>query len=128
MMANQITGIIVDACIKIHSAIGPGCFEKVYEECLYYELVQRGLEVKRQMLRPITYEELSVEDAYKLDLLVEDKVIVELKTSYELNAVHFKQITTYLKLLNIKNGLLINFKTNLMKDGIHRVFNNKEEE
>ncbi len=128
MTANQITGVIVDACIKIHNAIGPGCFERVYEECLYYELQKRGFEVKRQVLMPITYEELNIEDAYKLDLCIEDKVIVELKTVYELHPVHFKQITTHLKLLNIKNGMLINFKTDLMKNGIHRVFNNRGRE
>ncbi len=125
MTANQITGIIVDACIKIHNTIGPGCFEKVYEECLYYELCKRGLNVKRQVLMPIVYEKLMVDDAYKLDLFVEEKVIVELKTAYELVPVHYKQITTYLKLMNINNGMLINFKTDLMKDGIHRVFNNR---
>jgi len=128
MTVNQITGIIVDACIKIHSAIGPGCFERVYEECLYYELVKRGFDVKRQVLMPIEYEELKIEDAYKLDLFVEDKVIVELKTVYELTPVHYKQITTYLKLLDIKHGMVVNFKTDLMKDGIHRVFNNRGKE
>jgi len=100
----------------------------MYEECLYYELVKRGFDVKRQVLMPIEYEELKIEDAYKLDLFVEDKVIVELKTVYELTPVHYKQITTYLKLLDIKHGMVVNFKTDLMKDGIHRVFNNRGKE
>jgi len=125
MTANQITGIIVDACIKIHNAIGPGCFEKVYEDCLNFELVNRGLNVKRQVLMPVKYEHLLLNDAYKLDLLVEDKVVVEIKTVYELGAIHYIQLNNYLKLLNIKNGMLINFKTDLMKNGIHRVFNNR---
>jgi GxxExxY protein len=128
MQINDITGIIVDSCIKIHNTIGPGCFERVYEECLHYELVKRELQVQRQMLMPINYEELYIDNAYKLDLLIEGKIIVEIKCSYELHAVHFKQLNTYLKLMNLKHGLILNFKTDLMKDGIHRVFNNKGKE
>ena len=125
---NTITGIIVDAAVKIHNAIGPGCYERVYEECLMYELNKRSIKVERQLLMPITYEELYIKDAYKLDLLVVDKIIVEIKCAYDLHPVFFKQLRTRLSLMNLKHGLLLNFKTNLMKDGIHRVFNNKGRE
>ncbi len=124
MESNQITGIIVDASIKIHMSIGPGCFERVYEELLYYELSKRNLSIKRQITMPITYDVLHINDAYKLDLLIEDKVIIEIKSIEHILPVHFKQVNTYLKLMNLKHGILLNFKVDLMKDGIHRVFNN----
>src|SRR5256885_2031572 len=112
MEVNDITSLIIEAAIKIHSKIGPGCFERVYEELLYYELNKRHICVKRQVLMPIEYEELYLEDAYKLDLLIENKIIVEIKSIENLSPVHFKQVTTYLKLMNLKNGLLLNFKVN----------------
>ena len=121
---NELTAIVVDLCIKIHSKIGPGCFERVYEEILYYELTKIGFKVQRQLLLPIQYEELYIKDAYKVDLLVEDKLVLELKSLYPLPPVYFNQIHTHLSLLNLKHGMLINFKVPLMKDGIHRVFNN----
>ncbi|HWC54760.1 MAG TPA: GxxExxY protein [Chitinophagaceae bacterium] len=124
MDIDKLTGIIVDSCIKIHSKIGPGCFERVYEEVLYYELNKLGLKVQRQLLLPIQYEELNIENAYKLDLLIENKLVLELKTVYPLPSVYFKQIRTQLSLLDLKYGMLLNFKVELMKDGIHRVFNN----
>ena len=126
---NDLTAIVVDVCIKIHSRIGPGCFERVYEEILYYELTKLGFEVKRQLLLPIQYDELYIKDAYKIDLLIEDKLVTELKSLHPLPPVYFNQIRTHLSLLNLKHGMLINFKVALMKDGIHRVFNNfgKEE-
>lgn len=124
MDINKLTGLVVDLCIKTHSKIGPGCFEKVYEEILYYELCKMGIEVKRQLLLPISYEELYIEKAYKLDLLIEDSLIVELKSVHPLPLVYFNQMHTHLSLLNLKHGLLINFKVPLMKEGIHRVFNN----
>jgi GxxExxY protein len=124
MTINELTGIVVNLCIKIHSKIGPGCFEKVYEEILYYELTQLGLNVQRQVLLPIDYEKLHIENAYKLDLLVENMLVIELKTVDPLPPVYFKQVRTHLSLLNLKYGMLVNFKVELMKDGIHRVFNN----
>ena len=124
METNDIIMVIIDASLKIHSAIGPGCFERIYEELLYFELVKRNVNVRRQLLMPIEYEELYLKDAYKLDLLVEDKVIVEIKSIETILPVHFKQVMTYLKLMNLRNGILLNFKVNLMKDGVHRVFNN----
>ena len=123
MDIDKLTGIVVDICIRIHSRIGPGCFERVYEELLYYELTKLGLKVQRQLLLPIQYEELNIENAYKLDLLVEDKLVLELKTLYPLPPVYFKQIRTQLSLLELKYGMLLNFKVELMKEGIHRVFN-----
>jgi GxxExxY protein len=129
MEINKLTGIVVDLCIKIHSRIGPGCFERVYEEILYFELCKLGIEVKRQLLLPLRWEELYIKSAYKLDLLLENKLIIELKSIYPLPALFFNQMRTHLSLLNLKHGMLVNFKVELMKDGIHRVFNNfgKEE-
>jgi GxxExxY protein len=124
MSINQLTGIVVDVCIKIHSKIGPGCFEKVYEEILYYELTKLGLAVQRQLLLPIDYDELHIENAYKLDLLIEKSLILELKSVHPLPPVYFNQLRTQLSLMNLKHGMLLNFKVALMKDGIHRVFNN----
>ena len=104
--------------------IGPGCFEKVYEEILYYELTKIGIKAQRQLILLIVYDELHLENAYKLDLLLEDKLVVELKTVHPLPSAYFKQIKTQLSLLNLKHGMLVNFKVELMKDEIHRVFNN----
>lgn len=124
MDIHKLTGIVVDLCIKIHSKIGPGCFERVYEELLYYELVKLGLKVQRQLLLAIQYEDVNIENAYKLDLLVEDMLVLKLKTLYPLPPVYFKQIRTHLSILNLKHEMLLNFKVERMKDGIHRVFNN----
>ena len=124
MEIDALTGYVVDLCIKIHSRIGPGCFERVYEEILYYELARLGIHVQRQVLLPIKYGELYLEDAYKLDMLLENKLVLEIKVVYPLPPVYFKQVRTYLSLLNLKHGILLNFKEQFMKDGIHRVFNN----
>lgn len=124
MEINELTGIIVHTCLKIHNRIGPGCYEKVYEEILYYELVKMDIAVQRQLLLPIEYEALHIPNAYKIDLLVEERLILELKSVYPLPPVYFKQIRTQLSLLNLKHGMILNFKTEKMKDGIHRIFNN----
>ena len=124
MEINELTGIVIKLCIEIHRRIGPGCFEKVYEEILYYELTKPGLKVQRQFLLPIKYDELFIKDAYKIDLLVADKLILELKSVFPLPPVYFNQLHTHLSLLNLKHGMLINFKVPLMKEGIHRVFYN----
>ncbi len=120
---DELTEVVIGLCIKIHSRIGPGCFEKVYEEILYYELTKLGLLVKRQLLLPVDYEELYIKDAYKIDLLVDNRLVLELKSVHPLPPVYFNQVQTQLSLLNLKNGMLINFKVPKMKDGIHRVFN-----
>lgn len=124
MEINRLTGIVVDLCIKIHSKVGPGCFERVYEEILFYELSKLGIESERQLLLPIKYETLIIQRAYKLDLLIESKLIVELKSLHPLSPVYCKQMHTHLSLLNLKHGMLVNFKVALMKEGIHRIFNN----
>ncbi len=128
MHIDELTNLVINLCIKIHTRIGPGCFEKVYEEILYYELNQAGIKVERQLLLPVEYEELHLKNAYKLDLLIEDKLIVELKSVHPLPPVYFNQLQTHLVLTNLKHGLLLNFKVPLMKDGLHRVFNNKGRE
>jgi GxxExxY protein len=125
MEMNTVTGIVVDACIKIHTIIGPGCFERVYEEALYSELIMRDVKVSRQVTMGIRYEDLEIPDAYKIDLIVERSLILEIKSLERLAPVHFKQVMTYLKLANLKNGILLNFNVEWMKDGIHRVFNNE---
>lgn len=127
MLVNEITGIVLDASIKIHTEVGPGCFEKVYEELLNYELVRRELKVQRQVMLPLAYEDVYIEDAYKLDLLVEDRLVIEIKSVEKVHPVHFKQVRTYLKLLKLKNGILLNFNVEWMKEGFHRVFNNEGE-
>ncbi|MEI9806470.1 MAG: GxxExxY protein [Bacteroidota bacterium] len=125
MEMNTLTGIVLDVCIKIHTTIGPGCFERVYEEALYYELIKRNIRVERQVLMPISYETLLIEDAYRIDLLIEKRLVIEIKSLERLAPVHFKQVMTYLKLYDVKNGLLVNFGEEWMKDGFHRVFNNE---
>ena len=103
--------------LKFTQEVGPGCFERVYEEILYYELTKLGLKVQRQLLLPIQYDELYIKDAYKIDLLVEDKLVLELKSLFPLPPVYFKQIHTHLSLLNLKHGMLINFKVPINERG-----------
>jgi GxxExxY protein len=128
MTIDELTNIVINTCIRIHTRVGPGCFEKVYEEILYFELNKLGIKIERQVLLPLNYDELHIKNAYKLDLLIDDKLIAELKSIYPLPPVYFNQLKTHLSLLNLKHGMLINFKVPLMKDGIHRVFNNKGKE
>ena len=128
MTIDELSNIVINTCIRIHTRVGPGCFEKVYEEILYFELNKLGIKVERQVLLPLNYDELHIKNAYKLDLLIDDKLIAELKSIYPLPPVYFNQLKTHLSLLNLKHGMLINYKVPLMKDGIHRVFNNKGKE
>ena len=121
---NELTEIVIGLCIKIHTRVGPGCYERVYEEILYYELTKLGLLVKRQLLLPIEYDELHIKDAYKIDLLIEDMLIAELKSKHPLPPVDFNQIHTHLSLTGLKHGLLVNFKVPKMKEGVHRAYNN----
>lgn len=121
---NDLTAVVVDLCFKIHNKIGAGCYEKVYEEILSYELNKQGYHVERQLLLPIHYEDLFIPDAYKLDMLVEGRLILELKSIYPLPPVFFNQVKTHLSFLNLKHGMLLNFKVPRMKDGIFRIFNN----
>jgi iron complex transport system substrate-binding protein len=125
MEVNTITGIILDTCIKIHTELGPGLFESVYEEVTEYVLVkEKGLYVERQKPVPVIYQDIKMNDGFRLDILVEKKVIVEIKSVETLAPVHFKQVLTYLKLLNLRDGILVNFNSDLLKDGFHRIFNN----
>jgi len=120
---NQISGQILDAAIHVHHRLGPGLLESVYESILAYELQKRGLSIDRQVAVPIIYETLRFEEGFRADLIVEKSVLVELKSVEVLAPVHSKQILTYLKLLNLRLGLLINFNTPLLKDGLKRIAN-----
>jgi GxxExxY protein len=122
---NELTSIVVDRCVKIHSKIGPGCFEKVYDEILCYELIKIGLNVDRQVLLPLKWEGICMKNAYKLDLLVENMLVLEQKSVHPLPPVYFKQVKTHLSLMGLKHGMLLNFKVELMKNGIYRVYNNR---
>ena len=124
MIENDLSQIIIGCAIKVHTALGPGLLESAYEECLYYELVKEGLKVEKQKALPLIYEEIKLEVGYRLDLIVEDRVIVEIKACEGLNDIHLAQVLTYLKLSNVKLGLLINFNVTRVKDGIRRVVNN----
>ncbi len=120
MKLNDITGEIVDSCIKIHKEMGPGLYEKVYEDCLSYELEKRKIAFKRQSPITVEYEKLIIPNAFKIDLFVMDKVIVELKSTDKIHPIHESQILTYMRLSKVEVGLLINFNVPLMKDGIKR--------
>lgn len=117
---NVRTGQIVDAAMKVHSALGPGLLESAYEACLVHELRSRGLRVAVQVALPVVYEGMKVELGYRLDLVVEEAVIVELKAQARLLAVHEAQLLSYLKLSGYRVGLLINFHASRLKDGIKR--------
>jgi len=123
MTENEISKQVVDAAFKIHIRLGPGLLESVYEAVLAYELRKRGLRVERQKAIPVVYEEVHLEEGFRADLVVEDKLIIELKSVEAVARVHKKQVLTYLRLSNLKLGLLINFGEELIKDGISRVVN-----
>jgi len=123
MNENEISAIVVDAGLKIHRTLGSGLYETVYEQCLEYELKNRGLVVERQKFLSIQYENLKVENAFKIDLLVESKVVVEIKAQEALDNFHNAQLLNYLKLGNYRLGLLLNFNSKLFKKGINRVIN-----
>ena len=113
--------MVLDCSFQVHTALGPGLLESAYEECLYYELLQSGLNVKKQIPLPLIYKEVKLDAGYRIDLLVENKVIVELKSIESLADIHMAQILTYLKLSGCKLGLLVNFNVKHLKDGIKRV-------
>lgn len=124
MTENEIAKQIVDAAYKIHTSLGPGLFESVYETVMARELANRGLKVVRQQAIPVVWEKVHMEAGFRADLIVEDKVIIEVKSVESLAPVHRKQLLTYLRLTGKRLGLLINFDTELIKDGIARVVNN----
>lgn len=124
MTENQLSKIIVDCCFKIHTTLGPGLFESVYEEILNHELINRGLHVARQTAIPVIWNEIKLDQGFRADLIVENKVIIEIKSVEHVLPVHQKQLLTYLRLTDKKLGLLINFNDSLIKDGIQRIANN----
>ncbi len=124
MSENEISKIIVDCAYRVHKSLGPGLLESTYEACMYYELDKNNLVVHRQKVLPVVYDNLKLEAGYRLDLLVENKVIIELKSVKKLDDVHTAQMITYLKLSDCKLGLLINFNVSLIKYGIKRIVNN----
>lgn len=124
MSENDLSRIVFHSALKVHQALGPGLLESTYEECLFYELRKLGLSVEKQKALPLIYEDVKLDVGYRLDILVENKLILEIKSVDCLNEVHFAQLLTYLKLTNCKLGLLINFNVSLIKNGIKRVVNN----
>ncbi len=124
MTENEIAKIIVDAAFQIHKRLGPGLLEPVYEVVLAHELKKRGLRVKRQVPVAIVYDDIKFDEGFRADLTVEEKVIVELKSVEKVTPVHKKQLLTYLRLADKRLGLLINFGSELIRDGISRVVNN----
>jgi GxxExxY protein len=121
MNENEISKIIIGCAIEVHKQPGPGLLESAYQECLYYELIQAGLNVQKEKPMPIVYKEVKLDHGYRIDLLVENKVVIEVKTVEELNDVHVAQVLTYLKLGDYKLGLLLNFHVSLLKNGIKRI-------
>src|SRR5690349_966364 len=124
MHENEITEHIIGCAIKVHKALGPGLLESAYEACLYHEAVECGLSVERQKPVPLIYREVKLDCGYRADLMMDKKVIVEVKAVEALNEIHFMQVLTHLKLTNCKVGLLMNFNVLRIKDGIKRVVNN----
>ena len=119
---NDLASIIVDCCYHIHVNLGPGLLESVYEEVLYYELKRIGLNIERQKALPVIWKDFKL--GYRTDLIVENKVIIEIKSVEDIHPVHPKQLLTYLKLTGLKLGLLINFNSPIIKTGITRIVNN----
>ena len=123
MNEDEISNIIIGCAIDVHRALGPGLLESAYRECLHYDLTEKGLIVVKVKTMPILYKEVKLDHGYRMDLLVENKVVVELKRVEAINDVHFAQLLTYLKLGDYRLGLIINFQTRLLKDGIKRIIN-----
>jgi GxxExxY protein len=124
MTENELSKIIVDTAFEIHYQLGPGLLESVYEEIMYAELLSKGLMVEKQKAVPVIWKGLKMEVGFRADLIVENKVVIELKSVTEISPVHSKQVLTYLKLSGCKLGLLINFNEPLIKSGITRIVNN----
>jgi GxxExxY protein len=124
MNENDLSRIIVDVAFKIHTQLGPGLLESVYEEIMNFELTKRGLLVERQRGLPVLWENIKMDLGFRADLIVEKKVIIELKSVEMIAPVHPKQVLTYLRITNLKLGLLINFNETLIKNGITRIVNN----
>lgn len=126
MHENEIAGKVIGIAIEVHQALGPGLLESAYKECLYYKLCEAGIKVEKEKPMPLLYEKVKLDCGYRIDLLVENKVVIELKSVESINDIHIAQTLTYLKLGNYKLGLLINFNVALLKNGIKRIVNNLE--
>ena len=124
MTENELSRIIFDCALKVHRILGPGLLESAYEECLLYELLNADLFVERQKLLPVVYESIKLDAGYRIDLMIERKVIIELKAVESITDVHLAQVLTYLRLSGCRLGLLINFNVTLLKNGMRRVVNN----
>lgn len=123
MTENEIASIVFESALKVHKRLGPGLLESAYEECMFYELKKKNLKVEKQKALPLIYDEVRLDVGYRLDLIIEEKFIVEIKSVENLNDIHLAQILTYLRLSNCKLGLLINFNVILLKNGVKRVIN-----
>lgn len=123
MNDNYLSGEVIKYAIKVHTALGPGLLESVYQACLYYELTKAGFHVKKEEPLPLIYEEIRLECAYRIDLFVENQIIVEIKSLENILPVHQKQLLTYLRLSKRRIGLLINFNVEHLRDGIKRLIN-----
>ncbi|MFL5739328.1 MAG: GxxExxY protein [Flavisolibacter sp.] len=124
MTENESARVAVDLCYRIHKQYGPGLFESVYEKILFHELKKKGLKVKQQVAVPLIHGDMIITEAFRADLIVEEKLLIELKSVDVLSPAYYKQVITYLKLLNLNLGLLVNFNVGLIKEGIHRIVNN----
>jgi GxxExxY protein len=124
MTENELSGKIIGLAIEIHQSLGPGLLESAYKECLFYKLQKSGIQVEKEKPMPLVFEEVQLNCGYRIDLLVGNKVVIEIKSVESLNDVHMAQTLTYMKLGNFKLGLLINFNVALLKNGIRRIVNN----
>lgn len=124
LVDGNLTGKIIGAAIEVHKQLGPGLLESTYEECLFFELKERDIEVERQVEIPVVYKGVKLESVYRIDLFVNGEVIVELKSCKKLETIHEAQLQTYLKLANVRKGLLINFNVPVLKQGLKRILNN----
>jgi len=124
MTENEISKVIFNCALKVHRSLGPGLLESAYEECLFYELKKTNLRIEKQKPLPLIYEGVKLEIGYRVDIIIENKLIIEIKSVDALNDIHLAQVLTYLKLSNCKLGMLINFNVTLIKNGIRRVVNN----
>jgi GxxExxY protein len=123
MNENELSNKVIGIAIKVHKSLGPGLLESAYKECLFYELGKEGLIVTKEKTMPLVYNEVKLDCGYRIDILVEEKLVLEIKSVEAINDVHLAQTLTYMKLGNYKLGLLINFNVVLLKDGIRRVAN-----
>ncbi|RZJ77979.1 MAG: GxxExxY protein [Flavobacterium sp.] len=123
MSEDFLTKGIIGVAIEVHTALGPGLLENAYKECLYYKLCKEGFHVEKEKVMPLVFEEVKLDCGYRIDLLVEDRIVIELKSVVALNDVHLAQTLTYMKLGNYKHGLLMNFNVFRIKEGIRRLVN-----